>query len=670
MSTVSSTAEFSSKYQRIAVEYAKLRAQIPKLKEGVIDEKAKNKKLTEDLHARDCQLRRLERENESLQFRNDQLTKRVESLQEDVEKSRRSPLKKASIKPDQVLKDVENAKALLESELSKRLAENEELHLKVSELESAHEAEIGEVKNRYVSLKKERDALLAEVEACKMRNVGELTPNLRHFNDVKSPSPSTLSGEFSTSDDIRSLSETIDPQTLWSDTSRCVRFVFSNLSRLVQLLEQRSVIYPNDATMEQLTNTSIEFGRQLVKNGQEFKQASERMAVFTNDLAEGRIGDPSEQLKEIVPVLLLPLNGLQKWRESFDRSISEECRQRWCSSKLNDLNEEWSISFTKFLDLLSSIDFNFESDRRASLETLGSTIDHVALCCSVCSKTYSSKVVLENRIPTACKRLRCVNECIEKCLHSLSRSLLHCKAFVVAFLADMASTSKSCPISDERVCETRAEMIANTDLLDACVQTDEVTEDGTGVLKLETFKNSTVFSSSTDLESGNLKARIIELEKEKERIAVGAELLRMKLERLRRSSDDGSEDQPRADIEIVIDYYERRIEELLEQLQFIKSRAVYFEDECENLVMKTTLKLEENEKISQRLAEAEQQIATLSDDLETTRRNYEEQMKSLCEHIGELNAKLEKYSQIVPSLNGQSNGIVKSKEATHRLLFK
>lgn len=61
-----------------------LRNQVQVLKNALLEEKAKTTKLDEDLATKDMKLRKLNAENESLSFRNEQLIKRVETLQNTI----------------------------------------------------------------------------------------------------------------------------------------------------------------------------------------------------------------------------------------------------------------------------------------------------------------------------------------------------------------------------------------------------------------------------------------------------------------------------------------------------------------------------------------------------------------------------------------------------------
>ena len=81
MSTHDGNTDIQAKYQKLATEYAKLRAQVGVLKKGVLDEQAKCSQLSESAKEKETQMRKQEGEMESVMFRNQQLTKRINVLQ-------------------------------------------------------------------------------------------------------------------------------------------------------------------------------------------------------------------------------------------------------------------------------------------------------------------------------------------------------------------------------------------------------------------------------------------------------------------------------------------------------------------------------------------------------------------------------------------------------------
>ncbi|XP_016120217.1 protein phosphatase 1 regulatory subunit 21-like [Sinocyclocheilus grahami] len=81
---MANVADLQSKYSKLAQEYSKLRAQNQVLKKAVVDEQTASCSLKDELKQKEQSSRKVEQEMDSLSFRNQQLTKRVELLQEEL----------------------------------------------------------------------------------------------------------------------------------------------------------------------------------------------------------------------------------------------------------------------------------------------------------------------------------------------------------------------------------------------------------------------------------------------------------------------------------------------------------------------------------------------------------------------------------------------------------
>ena len=76
----------SAKYTKLAAEYSKVRAQLGVLKKAVLEEQSKNVSISEEMKVKEQMIRKSEAEMDSLNFRNQQLTRRVEILQEELDR--------------------------------------------------------------------------------------------------------------------------------------------------------------------------------------------------------------------------------------------------------------------------------------------------------------------------------------------------------------------------------------------------------------------------------------------------------------------------------------------------------------------------------------------------------------------------------------------------------
>ncbi|XP_034179126.1 uncharacterized protein LOC117603765 isoform X1 [Osmia lignaria lignaria] len=130
--------QLQTKYQKIATEYSKIRAQANVLKKAVIDEQARNADIREQLKEKEVELRRAEQELDSLSFRNQQLTKRITVLQEELDKVQNKSKKgknKLSESNSQ-LSPSPPPNHILNEEFQKKIVENAQLLSQISDKDS------------------------------------------------------------------------------------------------------------------------------------------------------------------------------------------------------------------------------------------------------------------------------------------------------------------------------------------------------------------------------------------------------------------------------------------------------------------------------------------------------------------------------------------------------
>ncbi|XP_077437294.1 protein phosphatase 1 regulatory subunit 21 isoform X2 [Vanacampus margaritifer] len=152
---MANVTDLQTKYSRLAQEYSKLRAQNQVLKKAVVDEQANSTSLKEQLKQRDQSLRKQEQEMDSLSFRNQQLAKRVELLQEELAASE-SKGKRGKNKGDSPSHHGVRTQNVFDEDLQKKIEENERLHIQFYEADEQHKRQEAEMKARLEKL--ERDS--------------------------------------------------------------------------------------------------------------------------------------------------------------------------------------------------------------------------------------------------------------------------------------------------------------------------------------------------------------------------------------------------------------------------------------------------------------------------------------------------------------------------------
>ena len=126
---MSDSNEIALKYQRLAQEYAKLKAQNQVLKKAVLDAKDDTAKLEINLQEKEQVIRRSQQEIDSSNFRSQQMVKRIELLQAELEQKD----KRGKVAVD---KNHSNVSSVLDEDLRQKINENELLHKQVHEYDT------------------------------------------------------------------------------------------------------------------------------------------------------------------------------------------------------------------------------------------------------------------------------------------------------------------------------------------------------------------------------------------------------------------------------------------------------------------------------------------------------------------------------------------------------
>lgn len=146
--------DIQAKYHKLAAEYSKLRAQNQVLKKAVVDEQGKTSQLSDLVKSRDQMLRKAEQENDSLTFRNQQLTKRLTLLQDDLDEIE-FKTKKGKGKAESVVDGASADNNVFTEELQSKIQENARLQSELAEIETTFSRRFSEFETRLEAAKRE-----------------------------------------------------------------------------------------------------------------------------------------------------------------------------------------------------------------------------------------------------------------------------------------------------------------------------------------------------------------------------------------------------------------------------------------------------------------------------------------------------------------------------------
>ncbi|VDN05440.1 unnamed protein product [Thelazia callipaeda] len=699
MSTISSNADITTKYQRVAAEYAKtvgefeykvfdyldlfqLKVQVSVLKNAVVEERAKNEKLSTDLRNSEWSLRKAESEKEGFEFRNSQLVKRVEYLQNEIENAKHTSFQKRGSlfqKISRIERSAISDSEIVQLELQKKLEENEILHKKVSELENEYTEATSALNEQYRKLEIENTKLKEELQKVKASAVvnekigGESESMAENGASVNIIVATATQNLILPGDTKTVVTETL--HVLWLDVLRTARTLTSVFANLLQLFEQRSTIYPTDINMEKLPERTLLFGQQLLSSGDKFEACMSTIDTILVKNTDDDCLNLSHECSKIASVFSSALSSCQEWQELFCESTADESRLSWCGTNLFRCNEDWTASFLQFLQALNVISWQIEHFHQSPMEIfdhiqkLPELSSDIKLSCYIfadCSRAFTAKIFDENRIPTATKRLRCVNDCINKCLMSLHRNLNSFVGLVQLVINSSDIEGKSAHLA-----------VKNSDFstaLDSSLSSTSVTQVPSANSYQEASKEISYpkYGNLSVLQIEQARKRIVELEKQKERIIIDHELLKRKFESIKLSeAGNDTSDLPIKDTDVICSYFEERIGELHADVAHIRSRALYYKHECKDLLTLVNISNEENELLRKDLNDVVARESALKEELEMTRKSYEEKMRSLHEHIATLNVQsLEEQSKVLNSFKDASNGVNTTKQVVISCFLK
>ncbi|XP_070577411.1 protein phosphatase 1 regulatory subunit 21-like [Ptychodera flava] len=495
-------ADIQAKYQKLAQEYAKLKAQHSVLKKAVLDEQSKQSEVKEVLKERDQSIRKYEQEIDSLSFRNQQLTKRVDVLQSELDAHEQKG-KRHKQRPVNEPHHHHVESNVIGEELTSKIRENERLHkqvyesseehrqiviqlqerLRVLELEnSQHQAVLESTQQKHKDLvdKLQQDKAMLEVklqsqEKEARESIAKANKSEQELNKVKEELTGRLSKAENTIRDKLPFNDTehrqfnalnipahdrkhqMKAKEVIGQAATLIKELVSGLSNFHTYAEQRSKVYPIDSATDTLSPVNQKFCSYLHENASYLRAIEASFTSF------------QESVKEDALITLETATGLQDFAERFRKyiayhqkllpyqllSLEEECAISSCSQTLETRNMELHGALKKLATVLSRLESFISVIGSASMKSCDiSTANHTVIFQKLAqcledlysvmkdvSKHYNSKVSLEHQLPTASQKLKTTDECVVSSLISLVTSTGKISSFAKSHLDFFCSSA-------------------------------------------------------------------------------------------------------------------------------------------------------------------------------------------------------------------------------------
>ncbi|XP_028324207.1 protein phosphatase 1 regulatory subunit 21 isoform X2 [Gouania willdenowi] len=481
---MANVTDLQAKYSKLAQEYSKLRAQNQVLKKAVVDEQANSNSMKEQLKQRDQSLRKQEQEMDSLSFRNQQLAKRVELLQEELAASEATRGKRGKNKGDSPSQRVLHTQSVFDEDLQKKIEENERLHIQFYEADEQHKRQEAELRTRLAELEKDAtehqavvdgitskygetierlqsDKARLEVKAhtlereskeCRMRTdecqqqlrrcQSELNRHMKQSSSVIQEKVPFNDTKFSDYNSLNVPSHNRRHQLKSRDVAgQALSFIQDLVAALLNFhsyTEQRVHIYPRDSSIEPISPLNQKFSQYLHENAAYVRPLEDSFLQLYQSITEDTV-----TVLETVVKLKIFADNFSSYTHFLLRilpyqlkSLEEECEAPLCTAALTLKNQELQCdikSVTSVFEKLQSYinllalpsvrqDAMPQTSTSAVFTQLAACLHSLHDAIKEMSKHYNQKGNIEQELPTVTEKLCTTTECLLGSLGSLTIS--------------------------------------------------------------------------------------------------------------------------------------------------------------------------------------------------------------------------------------------------------
>lgn len=450
-----------------------LRAQNQVLKKGVVDEQANSASLKEQLKMKDQSLRKLQQEMDSLTFRNQQLAKRVELLQDELALSEaRGKKNKKSVESSSQLS--QEQKSVFNEDLQKKIEENERLHilffeadeqhkrleaelrsrLEVLETDAAqHQAVVDSLTKKYTEtieklqsdkakLEIKSQTLEREAKDCRLRTEecqqqlknlqaalgSRLEESLCIINE-KVPFNDTRSARYNALNvPLHNRRNQLKLRDLAGQALAFVQELVTALLNFHTYTEQKVQIFPIDSATDTISPLNQKFSQYLHENASYVRPLEEGMLHLFQSITEDTVTvlETTVKLKDFSEHLASYLGFLRKILPYQLKSLEEECESSLCTAALRARNMELHRDMKRLTAVFEKLHtyvslLALPSTRPEGLLKTNYNFVFTNIAASLhgfhdilkdISKHYSQKAALEQEVPTATQKLITTNDCI------------------------------------------------------------------------------------------------------------------------------------------------------------------------------------------------------------------------------------------------------------------
>lgn len=320
------------------------------------------------------------------------------------------------------------------------------------------------------------------------------------------------------------------------------------------------------------------------------------------------------------------------------------------NSQFQGAIRSWNRTLARLSDHIDAIAGTNSEEASEAVENINVVLQQLQKQANDLAKTYDEKAKDESNLPTVTDQLKNTNQCILASLISLntslgrlSRQVADALPRIVMLIATPTQTLHPRKLDSE---------VVNAEA------TDGVTDEEVSALKTELAEMQEQ-KEELGKEIKDLTDKIKKLEQGQEHWKLECQLLEMKCNKLKASSNDTIN----TDVEQLLSDQEKalkqpfqdRLDELVTERLVADSKAITFQVECKTLQKRLRAAEHRHSILEQELAKAKADSHRLQDEVGVTASNYEGQLTLMTEHVARMNDKLTSQTDEIENLRYQLN---------------
>ncbi|GIY88138.1 protein phosphatase 1 regulatory subunit 21 [Caerostris extrusa] len=686
-------SEVVLKYQKLALEYSKLKAQTSVLKNAISEEHVVVQDLQETGKKKDQLIRKFEQELECLTFRNVQLSKRVSVLQGELDAADSNAKHSKSKHSPNISAPLSESYNILNMELQSRIEENEKLHQQIYAADMEQERAISELTSTIDSLKSklanqekkfsekiaEQESLINNLQKDKIKMQVSIKNHEQEMKDrKKTEETKTQDNNFAKEDltfQIEEAKKVIAEKVLFNDRYKDALNIINvpviqrekhellsslmlkmhgfisdfcrQLSDLHTFMIQRLCLKSDDSA----TKTAISKNLKAIPTSFECIVNAIKSETLTWDKSSimdfcDTFQKYEKNLNKLLPFLILRIQDKDSWTAASSKIIE-------LVGKLVSLSRKLMACFKKLyryillLAVVGSAEKNqYYITQATIIKKILSNIDLLQQLFEEARKMFGSKIALDHQMPMLSQSEKTTDECILATLVSLSLTL---KRITDLMEKDIDSFSSNVWY------KPRNALGFKTATSNPCVwqykergskYIQHISQVESSSIPYEVaLKNWQTLCEHTDNQENltqqleQYQNKVMQLELDKENWMLECQLLRAKVSQDPDATNINIESKSQDYDEIHL-YVKNTVNQLIKQIQFADSKAITFKNECETLHQKLKLSIQKKDELENEILSSRQVMDQMKEEQKTLVQTYNEQLNTMSEHLANLNETL------------------------------